>query len=219
MSNFIIHTIPGSPYARAVFATLEEKGAPYKISPLQPGGQKSLPHLAMHPFGKMPALEKDGFVLYETQAILRYLDRILPNPSLTPTDPKAAARMDQLMNISDCYLFQGVSNVIVAQRVIFPAIFGLAPDEAVIAAAMPQAHVVFDELARMLGDQKFFAGDKISLADLSIAPQMDLFVGIPEWDVLTRRHTKIRNWLDAMNARPSMKATTWESVVKRAKAA
>jgi glutathione S-transferase len=219
MSNFVIHTIPGSPYARAVLATLEEKGTPYKISPLQPGGQKSMPHLARHPFGKMPVLEKDGFVLYETQAILRYLDRSLPNPSLTPADPQSAARMDQLININDCYLFQGVSNVIVAQRVIFPAIFGLAPDEAVIAAAMPQAHVVFDELARILGDQKFFAGNEISLADLSIAPQMDLFVGIPEWDVLTAHHTNIRNWLEAMNARPSMKATTWQRVKELAKAA
>lgn len=219
MSNFIIHTIPGSPYARAVLATLEEKGALYQISPLQPGGQKSMPHLARHPFGKMPALEKDGFVLYETQAILRYLDRILPNPSLTPADPKAAARMDQLMNINDCYLFKGVSDVIVAQRVIFPAILGLAPDEAAISAAMPQAHVVFDELARMLGDKKYFTGDNMSLADLSIAPQMDFFVGLPEWDTLTGRHSNLRNWMESMNARASMKATTWERVAELAKAA
>ncbi len=46
-------------------------------------------------------LEHEGFTLYESQAILRYLDRVLPAQVLTPADPKAAARMDQAMNIND----------------------------------------------------------------------------------------------------------------------
>ena len=85
---FVVHTVPGSPFARAVLATLEEKGAPYRIAPIALGGHKTEPHLARHPFGRMPVLEHDGFILYETQAILRYLDRILPEPPLTPADPK-----------------------------------------------------------------------------------------------------------------------------------
>jgi glutathione S-transferase len=36
MSEFVVHTIPGSPFARAVFATLEEKSAPYRIAPVAP---------------------------------------------------------------------------------------------------------------------------------------------------------------------------------------
>ena len=52
-------------------------------------------------------LEHNGFLLYETQAILRYLDRVLPTPALTPADPRRAARMDQVMNVTDWYLFQG----------------------------------------------------------------------------------------------------------------
>jgi glutathione S-transferase len=218
MSEFVVHTIPGSPFARAVLATLEEKGASYRIKPIQPGEQKSEPHLSLHAFGRMPVLEQGSFVLYETQAILRYLDRILPEPSLTPRDAKLAARMDQAININDWYLFQGVSNVIVAQRVIFPALFGLAPDEAAIAEAMPKAHVVFGELARLLGNNKYFAGDLVSLADLSIAPQMDMFVGLPEWEPLTKAHPNLPTWLATMSARPSMKATSWQRVSELAKA-
>ena len=90
----------------------------------------------------MPVLEHDGFALYETQAILRYLDRILPAPALSPADPKAAARMDQVMNISDWYLFQGVGNVIAFQRIVKPALMGGTADEAAIAACMPAAHGV-----------------------------------------------------------------------------
>jgi hypothetical protein len=55
MSEFVVHTIPGSPFARAVFATLEEKGARYRIAPLAPGAHKSPEHLARHPFGRARA--------------------------------------------------------------------------------------------------------------------------------------------------------------------
>ena len=120
MSQFIVHSIPGSPYGRAVFAALEEKRVGYRLAPVPPGTLKAEPHTARHPFGRVPVLEQDGFLLYETQAILRYLDRVLTSPALTPAEPKAAGRMDQLMNICDWYLFQGVANVIGFQRVVKP---------------------------------------------------------------------------------------------------
>src|SRR5246127_2695557 len=130
MSEFIVHSVPGSPFGRSVLATLEEKGAPYRQMPLPPGSSKSPEHLARHPFGRVPVLEHDGFMLYETQAILRYLDRVLPAPALTPSDPGSAARMDQVMNVNDWYLFQGVGNVIVFHRVVGPRVMGLKTDEA-----------------------------------------------------------------------------------------
>ena len=90
--------------------------------------------VARHPFGRVPVLEHGSFILYETQAILRYLDRLLPAPALVPSDPESAARMDQVMNVNDWYLFQGVANVIGFQRVVGPRLMGLTPDEAVIEA-------------------------------------------------------------------------------------
>ena len=103
MSAFKVHTVPGSPFARAVLATLEEKETAYTVVAVAPGTLKSEAHLALHPFGRVPVLEHDGFRLYETQAILRYLDRIRPAPSLTPANAQAAAGMDWVMNISDWY--------------------------------------------------------------------------------------------------------------------
>jgi glutathione S-transferase len=219
MSQFVVHSVPGSPFGRAVLATLEEKGAPYRLAPVAPGTLRSKPHILRHPFGRVPVLERDGFLLYETQAVLRYLDRVLPRPPLTPTDPKSAARMDQAMNVNDWYLFHGVADVIVFHRVIGPRVLGLAPDDAAIAAAMPQARVVFDELARLLGEQAYFAGKAVSLADLLIAPQLDMFASAPEWGPLTGAHPNLRAWLQRMNARPSFKATTWERVTEMARAA
>jgi len=219
MSEFIVHSIPGSPFGRAVLATLEEKGASYRLSPVAPGTFRSPEHLARHPFGRVPVLEHSGFSLYETQAILRYLDRVLPTPALTPADPKRAARMDQVMNINDWYLFHGVGNVIVFHRVVGPRVMGLKPDEVAIEAAMPKAQAVFRELARLLGQQSYFAGDAMSLADLLVAPGIDFFTQTPEWKVLGAPHANIVAWLARMEARPSLKATTWERVSEMAKAA
>ena len=219
MTDFVVHTIPGSPYARAVMATLEEKGASWRLAALAPGEQRGDAHLRRHPFGKLPALEHDGFVLYETQAILRYIDRVLPTPALTPAEPREAARMDQLLNVNDAYLFQGCANVIVFQRVVGPRLLGLTPDEAAIAAAMPLARVVFPELSRLLGDQPFFAGAALSLADLMLAPQLDFFAAAPEWAELTASAQNLTAWLERMRARPSMQATTWERVAAMAQAA
>jgi glutathione S-transferase len=219
MSEFIVHAIPGSPFSRSVLATLEEKGAAYRLAPVAPGTLRSPEHLARHPFGRIPAIEHGDFRLYETQAILRYLDRVLPQPSLTPADPGRAARMDQVMNINDWYLFQGVGNVIVFHRIIAPQLMKLAPDEAAIAQAMPKARAVFAELARLLGDQPFFAGDALSLADFMVAPGVALFTMTPEWAELGAPHANLVSWLARMDARPSMQATTWERVAAMAKAA
>jgi len=219
MSEFTVYSIPGSPFGRAVLATLEEKGANYRLSPVAPGAFRTPEHLARHPFGRVPVLEHDGFMLYETQAILRYLDRAIPEPALTPADCKAAALMDQAINVSDWYLFQGVSNVIAFQRVVGPKLMGLTPDEAAIEAAMPRAHMVFQELSRLLGDRPYFAGDTLSLADLHLAPQVEFFTHTPEWKVLGEPYPNLVAWLARMEARPSMRATTWERVGQMAQAA
>ena len=216
MSEFIVHSHPGSPFGRAVMATLEEKGALFRLARL---AFKSPEHLALHPFGRIPIFEHDGFRLYETQAILRYVDRVLPVPALTPSDPKRAARMDQVMNINDWYLFQGVGNVIIFHRVVGPRVMGTTPDEDAIRAAMPKAHLVFEELARLLARQAYFAGDAISLADLMIAPAMEFFTQTPEWSALGEPHANLVAWLARMQARPSMKATTWERLSALSEAA
>ena len=219
MNEFVIHSIPGRPFGRAVFIALEEKGVHARLAPVAPGTFRTAEHLARHPFGKVPVLDHGDFRIYECAAILRYVDRVLPEPSLTPANPQGAGRMDQLMNINDWYLFQGVANVIGFQRIVGPRLLGMATDEAAIAAAMPKARIVFDELARQLGDKRFFASDTFTLADVLLAPQLDFLRTTPEWAPLASHHGNLGHWLDRMNARPSMAATTWERVAAMAQAA
>ncbi|MBV9537413.1 MAG: glutathione S-transferase family protein [Acidisphaera sp.] len=202
-----------------MLAALEEKGVRYRLAPVASGATRAEPHLSRNPFGRVPVLEHDGFVLYETQAILRYLDRAVPSPALTPTDIRNAARMDQAMNICDWYLFQGVNNVIGFQRVVRPRLMGLPPDEAAIAGAMPKAHIVCKELSRLLGGQAYFAGDEVTLADLMLAPQFDFLSVTPEWMPLTEASPNLGAWLARMNGRASMKGTTMDRVAALAAAA
>ena len=219
MSSFTVHSIPGSPFGRAVLATLMEKNAAFRFVAVPPRAIKSEPYLSMHPFGRVPVLEHDGFRLYETQAILRYLDRVLPAPALTPADPKAAARMDQVLGIADWYLHQGVNSIIGFQRVVRPRILGLPPDEAAIAEALPRAHVVLAELSRLLGGNVYFAGAQFSLADIIVASQMDFLAQTPEWAPLTAERGNLAPWLARVSARKSFEATTWERVAEMGKAA
>ncbi len=220
MSEFIVHSIPGSPYGRAVLMTLEEKGAAYHVAAVRPSTLRSPEHLARHPFGRVPVLEHGDFRLFETQAILRYLERLLPQPALTPQDTRAAARMDQLMNVNDWYLFQGVSSVIGFQRVVAPRLFGTAQaDEAAIAAAMPKAHRVIAALAAELDTQPFFAGATPTLADMLLAPQLDFLQQTPEWQPLTCHHANLPRWLERMQSRSCMVRTTWDRVAAMACAA
>ena len=216
--SFIVHTIPGSPAARAVMAALIGKGASFRVVGLVPGAHKVEPHLSRHPFGRMPVLEHDDFTLYETQAILRYLDRILPWPPLVPEQPRDAARMDQIVGISDWYLFQGVNDIISFHRIVGPRLLGLVPDEAAIAEAIPRAQVVFAELSRLLGDKACLACQRMTLADLIVAPHLDFLSQTPEWSLLTRGRSNLVDWLERMNERECMRQTTWEAVAQLAMA-
>ena len=84
---------------------------------------------------------------------------------------------------------------------------------------MPKARTVFAELSRLLGKQSFFTGDALSLADLLVAPAVAFFTMTPEWAELGVPHANLVAWLERMESRPSMKATTWERVAAMAKAA
>ena len=216
MAEFVVHSIPGSPFGHAVCATLQEKGADWCLAALAPRDIKQAPHIERHPFGRVPVLEHDGFMLYETQAILRYLDRVRPNPALTPSDPRQAARMDQIIGLNDWYLFPGAASVIVFHRVIAPRLFGGTPDEAVIAAALPKTRLVLAELSRLLGAQEFLAGAALSLADLHLAPQLALLAEAPEWAELSMPHPNLVDWLGRMLARKSIASTGWAELTAMA---
>ena len=184
-----------STYVRTVRLVCEEKVAPYELVEvdIMQGGNKTPEHLARHPFGRVPAFEHDGFRLYETSAITRYLDAVLPGPALTPADPKGAARMQQAIAIVDSYAYGAMISAIVIQRVVMPMVGGTA-DETVIAAALPTAVLSLQALQDLLGDQPFMAGAELSLADLHLAPVMAYFSATPEGQARLPGYPGLARW-------------------------
>jgi glutathione S-transferase len=204
--DIVIYGVIGSPFVRAIEVGLAEKGAQYHLHAMGPTDTKSAEHLARHPFGRVPAFRHGDFALYETQAILRYLDDVFPRPPLVPADPRAAARMNQIIGINDWYLFPKAAAPIVFQRLIGPVLLGTTTDEAAVAAAVPMAKTCVAELDRLLGAQRFLAGETLSIADIILAPQLDFFAATPEGRKALEG-TGLKAWLARMNARPSMIAT------------
>jgi glutathione S-transferase len=216
MSGITVYGIPGSPFLRSVEITLKEKDAPYRLHAMAPMETKSPEHLERHPFGRIPAFEHDGFELYETQAILRYLDQLFPAPPLTPAEPKARARMNQVIGIIECYFFPKAAAPIGFNRIIAPRLLGVPGDEQAIAEAMPLARTCFAELGRLLGDQLYFAGDSVSLADIMLAAQLDLFGECSEGRELIDGTANLKPWLGQMLERPSFVATAPPPMLREA---
>jgi glutathione S-transferase len=216
MSEIVVYGVPGSPFLRAVQVGLSEKGADYRLHAMAPQESKSEAHLARHPFGRVPAFQHGDFALYETQAILRYLDAVFPEPRLTPADPRAAARMNQVMGINDWYFFPRGAAPIVFQRLIGPALLGAPTDEEVVKKAVPVARTCVVEFDRLLGSQRYFAGDQVSLADIMLAPQIDFLAATPEGKSLLDGTSGLTAWLARMNARPSMIVTQRPEALKGA---
>lgn len=218
MPEFIVHGIPGSPYVRAALLSLEEKGGDYHLAAMQLGTPKQEPHLSRHPFGRIPAFEHNGWKLYETQAIMRYVNEILPGPNLQPDEPRTAARMNQVMGIVDWYVMRQISMTITFNRVVKPR-FNMPVDEEVVAKAIPEARICIGELSRLLDGQKWMAGNALSLADLLLAPHLSMFAAAPEGQEILRNHGNLKDWLSRIEARLSMQNTTWDRLLERADAA
>jgi glutathione S-transferase len=209
MSDIVIYGVPGSPYLRSALLGLEEKRAPYRLAVMGMGEGRREEHLKRHPFGRIPAMEHDDFGLYETQAILRYVDAIAPGPSLQPRDARAAARMDQIVGIVDWYVFPSITVGVCAERLMSQAFWGRPPDEANVTKALPSARVCIKELERLKGSAEFMAGDAVSIADLMLVPHIAFFRRTPEGSVLLQG-TSLDAWLTRMSARPSIQVTEME---------
>ena len=210
-----VHSIPGSPYGRAVFVACIEKNAPYRLQRIGPGQHQAPEHLARHPVGRVPAIDDDGFVVYETQAIIRYIDAAYPGPSLVPADAKAKARMDEAIGVVDCYFFaDNAAKTLGFNRVVAPKL-GFPVNEAAAQAAIPATRHVLDVLGGFVKDQPYMAGDAFSLADIHAGTQIDLLSTAPEAAEMIAG-SPLEPWLERLRARPSFAATTWEQVAAMA---
>jgi glutathione S-transferase len=206
MGRPIVYGPALSTYVWSVRLALAEKGVAHELVEVPFGAHREEPHLSRHPFAKVPAFEHDGFALYETQAILRYIDEGFPVAPLQPTDLHQFSRMNQIMGIVDAYGWPSIAAGILVNRVLKPRM-GLPADEAAIEAALPRARLCISEISRLMGDNPFLAGDRITLSDLMVIPLLYFFGKLPEGEAPLSEHANIRPWMRRMEERQSFQVT------------
>ncbi len=197
-----------SVYVRIARVVLAEKGVPYELVEIDPFAEDMpLSYLDLHPFRRVPALVHDGFQLYETQAITRYIDEAFDGPSLQPGEPMLRARMAQIIAIADSYGYRPMVREVFAQRVFAPAA-GRAPDEVVVREGLARSHQVLGALERLAQDGGPLAGgERLSLADFHLAPMVAYFTAAPEGRDALAQYGRLSAWWAGMQQRESLGAT------------
>lgn len=206
MARPIVYGPALSTYVWSARLALAEKGVAHDLIEVPFGAHREEPHLKHHPFAKVPAFEHDGFELYETQAIVRYIDERFPGSPLQPTDVYEFSRMNQIIGIVDAYAWPSIAGGILINRVLTPRL-GLPVDEAAVAAALPRARLCLAEIARLKGNQEFLAGERISLADLMAVPLLYLFSRLPEGAAPFADNPSLIPWMQRIERRHSFQVT------------
>jgi glutathione S-transferase len=208
MAKPVIYGPAYSTYARTCRLALEEKGAAYDLVEVDifSGANTAPEHLARHPFGKVPAFEHDGLALYETDAIIRYVDEAFAGSDLQPTDAAGRARMAQAINIIGGYAYPALIGQIFIQRAVMPMV-GNTADENAIAAAIPQAETAVAALEQLIDGNAYLAGERLSLADLLLIPVYDYFAQIPEGKKMLAKAPNLQRWWETVRSRPSVAKT------------
>lgn len=195
---------PMSTCTRKVLTTLAEKGheATFVLVDLAKGEQKSPAHLARQPFGVVPVLEADdGTLLYESRAIIRYLDRVLPGTPLTPSQPRAFGWMEQFISVEQSYFSPAAMKIIMVE--LFHRGEG-SEAAARVAEGRQGVQKALGVIEPVLGRQPFLAGDAFSLADVVWMPYLG-YLAVTSGKDLVGPFPNVSAWWNRISARPSWK--------------
>ncbi len=135
---------------------------------LPKGEQRGAPHLTRNPNGRVPVLDDDGFVLWESRAIMQYLADKTPGQTLLPTDPRGRAEVNRWLFW--CAAHMAPANTILVQENFVKAQTGRGPADPVEVA---RGEVLFAQNASILdahlAGKTWVAQDRVTLADFSLA--------------------------------------------------
>ncbi|MFT3771650.1 MAG: glutathione S-transferase N-terminal domain-containing protein [Minicystis sp.] len=198
---------PMSTCTRKVLTTLSEKGheAEFVLVDIMKGEAKAPAHLARQPFGVVPTIDDDGFVLYESRAIIRYLNDTLSGPNLVPSDAKARALMEQSISVEYSYFTPKAMTIIM--NVLFGKMMGKEPDMDAVNAAKQSLAGTAATLDKWFADHQYFGGDVFSLADIGYMPYVEYLFAAGEGGLITEpKH--LGAWWTRVSERPSWRKAT-----------
>lgn len=203
MAKPVVYGADYSVYVRIVRLVLAEKGIDYDLVPVDVFAAKGTPawYFEHHPFGRIPAVEHDGFRLFETSAIARYVDEAFDGPALQPKDARTRATMNQIIGMLDAYAYRSMVWDVAVERLEKEA-----PDEALVANGLRQAETVLRVLTALKPPGPWLLGDQLTLVDLHAASIIAYFVKVADGQKLLAAFADIQAWWDGIAKRPSLAA-------------
>jgi glutathione S-transferase len=201
-----IYGHPLSTCTRKVLTTVAELDMPHELVLIDfaKGEHKQEPHLSRQPFGRIPAIDHDGFEMFESRAICRYLDAVDGKHKLVPADLHAAAKMEQWISVETS---EFTAN---AMKFVYHHIFQRKQDDAVLESAGKALEHTLNIMEKALTSQLYFAGSQFSLADISYMPYVEYTINTPVKETYAR-FPAVLAWWTRVSERPS-----WRKVAGRA---
>ena len=204
----------GSPFAWRVMLTLEVKGLEYesKLLEFSKGDHKTPAYLKLNPRGKVPTLKDGDFVLYESLAIMSYIDRKYPDPPLFGKTPEETGLIWRWLAECESYV------VSAGDKLVRPIFFGQGLER--VEEIQQGAQTLRDEFKRLderLARSQWLIGDKLSASDIGIFPITQLVLRASSKEAaqpfnlgflpLEQRFPNIARWVQRIEALPNYQRT------------
>ncbi|KAJ6529608.1 glutathione S-transferase [Mycena capillaripes] len=184
---------------RRVATVLHELKVPFELIEVDymNNEHKTPVFLEKQPFGQVPYIDDDGFILYESRAICRYIAARYPASGLMPTEPKEYALFEQAASVEVTNFDPSASKagVQLNQKKL-----GWPYDQAIVDEQLPILDKKLEAYEAILSRHRYLAGDKLTLADLFHIPYAP-YVAL-SGDIMTRRPNLAR-WYNELVSRPS----------------
>ncbi|MEM7213951.1 MAG: glutathione S-transferase family protein [Pseudomonadota bacterium] len=198
----ILYGAEYSVYVKIVQLVLAEKHIDYELVSVDVFSDSDIPdsYLKRSPFGKIPSFSHADVEIFETSAIVRYVDETFPNPPLMPELPNDRARVNQIVSIIDNYAYPSM-----VWGVYVPLEDGKPLDNETgeFGEAITLAETTLDALARLCGSNSPFAvDDRITLADFYMLPTFFYFSKTDVGRSLINGNSRICNWFNALSEHP-----------------
>ncbi|KAJ6498368.1 glutathione S-transferase [Mycena vitilis] len=190
---------------RRVAVIAKELNVPYELIPvdLSKGEQRSEEHIARQPFGVVPTIDDDGFDLFESRAIGRYLVAKYGAGSTLVPDPKdvaATAKFEQAVSIENNN-FDPTAGQIALELLLKPT-RGMTTDQERVKGLLVTMGAKLDGYEKILSKQKYLAGETLTMADLFHLPWAYALTEKANLDLITSR-PNVARWYKDISARPA----------------
>ncbi len=201
---------PMSTCTRKVLATIAEKGqtADLVVVDFAKGEHKAADHVARQPFGQIPTLEDGDFKLFESRAMMRYIDEVMPGTKLTPADPKGRAIMEQWLSVEQSNFTPSAMKII--WNVMFAPMMKLPSDAKAVEEGTAGLDRALDVMQTRLAATPFIAGETFTLADIGYMPYLEYLATTPQMSHVSDRPA-VAKWWKTISSRPA-----WQKAIGKA---